>query len=164
MVLALDHMRNRTKYQKLLVSWAAELGITGRLLYNVRMIRIIIEGSSDQVQEFVLRIRTRPVDVAKDGSPCRERMMSVLHQVGRGPPVLTPLGAVRTSCVRGLQCGGRARRGHQGHGPPCHRRPDHSVNMQPPSSCTATFILPATTADVLLVCAACHVRVQHAHG
>ncbi|KAL4441893.1 hypothetical protein ABPG77_003809 [Micractinium sp. CCAP 211/92] len=102
-LLRLDHMHARAAYSRTLRRWAGELGLGGRLLFcsggggcNGRgpagsggggggggaapIILILLEGPASDVKEFVVRLRTRNVDVDSRGRPCRERMMSILAQ------------------------------------------------------------------------------------
>ncbi|KAI7837367.1 hypothetical protein COHA_008806 [Chlorella ohadii] len=79
-LLKLDHMHSRSSYSRLIRRWAAELGLGGRLLFcgSSPIILILLGGAADGLKEFLLRMRTRNVDVDSKGRPCRERMMTVL--------------------------------------------------------------------------------------
>lgn len=89
-LLRLDHMHARAAYSRTLRRWAGELGLGGRLLFcsggggcNGRgpagsggggggggaapIILILLEGPASDVKEFVVRLRTRNVDVDSRG-------------------------------------------------------------------------------------------------
>lgn len=78
-LLRVDHMHARQRYCKTILSWCNELGLKGRLLFQGRFILILLEGRASDVQEYLTRHRTRPVDVDSAGRTCKERMLSVLY-------------------------------------------------------------------------------------
>lgn len=83
-LLHLDHMHARTAYSRTLRRWAGELGLGGRLLFcsggggsmgavgsggagGAPIILILLEGTAEDLREFVVRLRTRNVDVDSKG-------------------------------------------------------------------------------------------------
>ncbi|XP_019645473.1 PREDICTED: RWD domain-containing protein 3-like [Branchiostoma belcheri] len=79
-LLHLDHMRARGKYVKTIVKWTKELSLTGRLLFQERLILILLLGSLQNIKEYITRQRTRSVDVDSAGRSCKERMLTVLWE------------------------------------------------------------------------------------
>ncbi|CAH1243128.1 RWDD3 [Branchiostoma lanceolatum] len=79
-LLHLDHMRARGKYVKTIVKWTKELSLTGRLLFQERLILILLLGSLRNIKEYITRQRTRSVDVDSAGRSCKERMLRVLWE------------------------------------------------------------------------------------
>ena len=77
-VLKLDHMHSKQKYTKLIVKFANEFVLSGRLLFYGKMIWIILYGKSKNIKEYLKWHRTANVDVDSSGRPCKERMMTVL--------------------------------------------------------------------------------------
>ncbi|GMH35433.1 hypothetical protein BSKO_03301 [Bryopsis sp. KO-2023] len=77
-VLRIDHMHDRGGYTKIIVKWAGELGLTGRLIFCRSFIFVLLEGAEPDIDEYLLRKRTVVVDVDSRGRKCRERKMSVL--------------------------------------------------------------------------------------
>lgn len=102
-LLRLDHMHDRASYSRTIKRWARELGLGGRLLFcsggsgsngsgesggvtagtrassaSPPIILIVLEGEEAGVKEYLVRQRTRVVDVDSKGRPCRERMMTVV--------------------------------------------------------------------------------------
>jgi hypothetical protein len=84
-LLRLDHMHDPGLYRRTLRRWAGELRLAGRLLLcgggsgrRAAILLLLLRGEEAAVREFVLRMRTRNVDVDSKGRPCRERMMDVL--------------------------------------------------------------------------------------
>lgn len=86
MVLAIDHMNDRSGYTRLLNRWASQLGLGARLWYAVgggrqaRGIVLVLHGTDVAARAFVQRLRTENVDVNRGGKPCRERQATVLQQ------------------------------------------------------------------------------------
>jgi hypothetical protein len=83
-LLRLDHMRNSTAYSRTVRRWAAELGLTGRLLFcsgskpgggsaggsssgGSTIILILLVGREEAINEYLVRQRTRVVDVDSKG-------------------------------------------------------------------------------------------------
>jgi hypothetical protein len=89
-LLRLDHMRDRARYGRTLADWAAELGLEGRLVFNEALIIVLVHGIDGAIREFLLRARTRPVDVDSKGRPCKEHMLRVERSIQR-PPSGDPL-------------------------------------------------------------------------
>ncbi|XP_070194921.1 RWD domain-containing protein 3-like isoform X2 [Littorina saxatilis] len=81
-LLHLDHMRAKTQYIKLIKKWTSELFLTGRVLFCQRLILIVLQGPASAVKEYIVRQRTCNVDVDSKGHSCKERMMSVLCDIG----------------------------------------------------------------------------------
>ena len=77
-LLRLDHMHSKQRYSKTIVTWCAELRITGRLVFQRKLILILLEGESRDVHQYLSRHRTVAVDIDSAGRDCKERMMSVL--------------------------------------------------------------------------------------
>ncbi|KAF8063781.1 RWDD3 [Scenedesmus sp. PABB004] len=77
-LLRLDHMRERAAYTRTIRQWAAELRLSGWLLFWRSLILIELEGDRASVSEYLSRARTVCVDVDASGRKCRERMLSVL--------------------------------------------------------------------------------------
>ena len=77
-LLKLDHMRSKQKYRKLIVKFANEFVLSGRLLFYGKMIWIILYGKSENIREYLKWHKTGNVDVDSSGKPCKERMMTVL--------------------------------------------------------------------------------------
>ena len=77
-LLRLDHMRNRTRYVKLLCSWAKELNVKGSLFFARHLILVLLAGTQPAVKEYVRRHKSCNVDVDSHGKPCKERMITVL--------------------------------------------------------------------------------------
>jgi len=78
-------MNDRARYSRTICSWAAELGLSGRLLFLEALILLLIEGPASATREYLLRARTRPVDVDFKGHPCREHMLRVERTLLRPP-------------------------------------------------------------------------------
>jgi hypothetical protein len=86
LLLRIDHMNDRARYSRTICSWAAELGLSGRLLFlEGALILLLIEGPASATREYLLRARTRPVDVDFKGHPCREHMLRVERTLLRPP-------------------------------------------------------------------------------
>ncbi|XP_078574677.1 RWD domain-containing protein 3-like [Branchiostoma floridae x Branchiostoma japonicum] len=79
-LLHLDHMRARGKYVKTIMKWTKELSLTGRLLFQERLILILLLGSMKNIKDYITRQRTRSVDVDSAGRSCKERMLTVLWE------------------------------------------------------------------------------------
>nr|XP_053637037.1 RWD domain-containing protein 3-like [Cherax quadricarinatus] len=79
-VLHLDHMRNKTKYLKTIKSWCEDLDLFGQIIFYLRWIFIILQGTEENIKMYLQRNRTQFVDVDSSGKPCKERMLSVLYQ------------------------------------------------------------------------------------
>lgn len=95
-LLRLDHMHARAAYSRTLRRWAGELGLGGRLLFSsgggrglagaagaAPIILILLEGSAGDVKEFVVRLRTRNVDVDSKGR-CAPPAQQPARQCRRG--------------------------------------------------------------------------------
>ncbi|ELU06896.1 hypothetical protein CAPTEDRAFT_147020, partial [Capitella teleta] len=80
-LLHLDHMRSRGKYQKFISKWTAELCICGCLLFLQRFIFIILQGCPKNIKEFIHRQRTVSVDVDSRGKSCKERMLAIIAEI-----------------------------------------------------------------------------------
>ena len=85
LLLRIDHMNDRTRYSRTICGWAEELGLSGRLLFLGALILLLIEGPTSATREYLLRARTRPVDVDFKGHPCREHMLRVERSLLRPP-------------------------------------------------------------------------------
>lgn len=77
LLLRIDHMNDRARYSRTICCWTAELGLRGRLLFLEALILLLIEGPPSATKEYLLRARTRPVDLDFKGHPCREHMLRV---------------------------------------------------------------------------------------
>lgn len=77
-VIKLDHMRSKQKYTKLIVKFANEFALSGRLLFHGKMIWIILYGESKNIKEYLKWHKTCNVDVDSSGRSCKERMLTVL--------------------------------------------------------------------------------------
>lgn len=75
-LLKLDHMHSRGSYSRLIRRWAGELGLVGRLLFcgTSPIIHILLLGAAGDIKEFLLRMRTRNVDVDSKGR-CGARLL-----------------------------------------------------------------------------------------
>lgn len=49
-LMHIDHMRARTKYVKIIESWTAELGLTGRLIFCEKVILLVLCGSRQNLK------------------------------------------------------------------------------------------------------------------
>ncbi|XP_050401369.1 RWD domain-containing protein 3 isoform X1 [Patella vulgata] len=78
MLIHLDHMRARASYIKLIKKWTNELNLCGRLIFFKRLILLLLIGSTCHLKEYIIRNRSRNVDVDSRGQSCKERMLSVL--------------------------------------------------------------------------------------
>jgi hypothetical protein len=85
-VIALDHMRDRRMYMKILKSWVEDLRIAGTISRREELdskgltkdVYIVLQGRTKSLDEFLRRLRTENVDVNSKGQACKERMSSVL--------------------------------------------------------------------------------------
>lgn len=108
-LLRLDHMHDPRLYRRTLRRWAAELRLSGRLLVSggggerrAAILLLLLHGEEAAVRDFVLRMRTRNVDVDSKGRPCRERMMDVLRLAPRsGGGAGNSGGGAASSCIEG---------------------------------------------------------------
>lgn len=81
LIARIDHMRNETKYFKLLNSWAKQLQLSGNIFNTgLHSIYAVITGRIRDVDEFLKRWKTQCVDVDSRGCPCKEKMLSILCQ------------------------------------------------------------------------------------
>ena len=80
-LVKVDHMRNENYYLGQLRKWSKELDVSCKVV-NAGLHKIIalLKGGREEVQEFLKRWKTRPVDVDRQGRPCKERMMTVLSK------------------------------------------------------------------------------------
>ncbi|XP_057649725.1 RWD domain-containing protein 3 isoform X1 [Chionomys nivalis] len=79
-LLHVDHMRARTKYVKTVEKWAAELRLTGRLMFMGKTILILLQGHRSSIKEYLILQKTSKVDVDSSGKKCKEKMISVLSE------------------------------------------------------------------------------------
>uniref|UniRef100_A0A383WAE9 RWD domain-containing protein 3 n=1 Tax=Tetradesmus obliquus TaxID=3088 RepID=A0A383WAE9_TETOB len=79
LLLRLDHMRSKASYSRTIKQWAAELSLTGLLLFWQSLILILLEGCPADLAQYLYLARTVCVDVDASGRKCRERMMTVLE-------------------------------------------------------------------------------------
>ncbi len=81
-LLKLDHMHSRGSYSRLIRRWAAELGLGGRLLFcgSSPIILILLGGAADGLKEFLLRMRTRNVDVDSKGRCETQAGLRCMHK------------------------------------------------------------------------------------
>ncbi|XP_064625476.1 RWD domain-containing protein 3-like [Lineus longissimus] len=77
-LLLLDHMRAKKKYVKTIQKWTKDLELNGRLIFEGKLILILLQGKLENIKEYVVRQRTVSVDVDSKGRSCKERMMNVL--------------------------------------------------------------------------------------
>ena len=80
LLIKLDHMRNSTRYIKTITHWIEELDIGGVMFFSGRLILLLVEGDSGDVEEYLRRHKTCNVDVDSSGNPCKERMMRIITQ------------------------------------------------------------------------------------
>ncbi|RXG56344.1 RWD domain-containing protein 3 [Armadillidium vulgare] len=80
-ILRLDHMRDRSHYFKLILSWTRELNLVGRLFFCQKLILILLQGTKEDIKKYICRNRTQIVDVDAKGRPCKERLLLVLEDV-----------------------------------------------------------------------------------
>lgn len=78
-ILQLDHMRSKNRYRKAIESWCKELNLTGCLIFCLKWIFIVLNGEEEDIKAYIQRNRTLSVDVDSSGRPCKERLLSVLH-------------------------------------------------------------------------------------
>ena len=93
LLCALDHMHDQAGYTRTLCTWAAELGLAGRLLFAGNAILLLVVGEAEDARGLLLRLRTRTVDVDCRGRPCKERLLRVLHDGEAAPGAAETLGA-----------------------------------------------------------------------
>lgn len=79
-LLHLDHMRARTKYVRTVEKWAADLRLTGRLMFMGKTILILLQGDRSDIKEYLILQKTSKVDVDSSGKKCKEKMISVLSE------------------------------------------------------------------------------------
>lgn len=79
-LLHLDHMRSKAKYIKLIEKWASDLSLTGRLFMG-KLILILLQGTKENIKEYIHLQKTVKVDVDSSGKRCKEKMMSVLCEI-----------------------------------------------------------------------------------
>ncbi|XP_073705649.1 RWD domain-containing protein 3 [Garra rufa] len=79
-LLHLDHMRSKAKYIQLIEKWASELCLTGRL-FTGKPILILLQGTKENIKEYMHLQKTVKVDVDSSGKRCKEKMMSVLCEI-----------------------------------------------------------------------------------
>ncbi|XP_077081605.1 RWD domain-containing protein 3 [Siphateles boraxobius] len=79
-LLHLDHMRSKAKYIKLIEKWVSELCLTGRL-FTGKPILILLQGTIENIKEYIHLQKTVKVDVDSSGKRCKEKMMSVLCEI-----------------------------------------------------------------------------------
>ncbi|XP_069126904.1 RWD domain-containing protein 3-like [Argopecten irradians] len=77
-LLHLDHMRARTKYVKTIQNWSTELGLEGKLLFQGKLILILLQGPQSKIKDYIIRQKSVCVDVDSRGRSCKEKMMRVL--------------------------------------------------------------------------------------
>lgn len=79
-LLHLDHMRAKTKYVRTVEKWAADLRLTGRLMFMGKIILILLQGDRNNIKEYLILQKTSKVDVDSSGKKCKEKMISVLFE------------------------------------------------------------------------------------
>ncbi|XP_056596719.1 RWD domain-containing protein 3 isoform X1 [Triplophysa dalaica] len=79
-LLLIDHMRSKAKYIKLIEKWTSELCLSGRLFMG-KLILILLQGTKENIKEYIHLQRTVKVDVDSSGKRCKEKMMSVLCEI-----------------------------------------------------------------------------------
>ncbi|XP_060064764.1 RWD domain-containing protein 3-like [Ylistrum balloti] len=77
-LLQLDHMRGRNKYVKTIQNWCTELGLEGKLLFQGKLILILLQGPQSKIKDFIIRQKSVRVDVDSRGRSCKEKLMRVL--------------------------------------------------------------------------------------
>lgn len=77
-ILHIDHMRSKNKYCKTLEKWASELTLCGKILFCNKLIIVLLQGETENIKNFVVRLKTVSIDVDSKGHSCKERMMTVL--------------------------------------------------------------------------------------
>lgn len=77
-LLQLDHMRARNKYVKTIQNWSTELSLQGKLLFQGKLILILLQGPQSKIKDYIVRQKSVCVDVDSRGRSCKEKMMSVL--------------------------------------------------------------------------------------
>ncbi|CAH1776001.1 unnamed protein product [Owenia fusiformis] len=88
-LLSLDHMRSKTKYIKTIKKWVDQLGLQGRLIFQGKLILILLQGHKESIKEYLTLQRTVNVDVDSKGRSCKEKMMKILHEEEtKSPPSL----------------------------------------------------------------------------
>ncbi|CAL4059457.1 unnamed protein product [Meganyctiphanes norvegica] len=78
-ILQLDHMRLKNRYKKTIQSWCNELNLVGCLIFCLKWIFIILNGEEVDIKTYIQRNKTQCVDVDSAGRPCKERLLSILH-------------------------------------------------------------------------------------
>ncbi|XP_065132176.1 RWD domain-containing protein 3 [Paramisgurnus dabryanus] len=79
-LLHLDHMRSKAKYIRLIEKWTSDLCLTGRLFMG-KLILILLQGTKENIKEYIHLQKTVKVDVDSSGKRCKEKMMSVLCEI-----------------------------------------------------------------------------------
>ena len=78
-LIQIDHMHARSAYCKTIKAWCRELGIHGRVIFQGRLILLLLEAAGkDSLITYLCWHRTRPVDVDTAGRTCKEHCMTVL--------------------------------------------------------------------------------------
>ncbi|XP_051983953.1 RWD domain-containing protein 3 [Xyrauchen texanus] len=86
-LLHIDHMRSKAKYIKLIEKWTIELCLTGRL-FTGKLILILLQGTKENIKEYLHLQKTVKVDVDSSGKRCKEKMMSVLCEIPQSEEML----------------------------------------------------------------------------
>ncbi|GIY37977.1 RWD domain-containing protein 3 [Caerostris darwini] len=79
-IIQIDHMRQKKRYLKTLISWASDLSIVGSIIFCYKWIFLILQSSRENVKEFIIRHRTCCIDVDSAGKPCKERMSKIIFE------------------------------------------------------------------------------------
>ncbi|XP_058515361.1 RWD domain-containing protein 3 isoform X2 [Ochotona princeps] len=79
-LLHLDHMRAKARYIRTVEKWAADLRLTGRLMFLGKIILILLQGDRHSLKEYLILQKTSKVDVDSSGKKCKEKMISVLFE------------------------------------------------------------------------------------
>ena len=80
-LLHLDHMRSKAKYTKTIMKWTKELSLCGRLVFCDKLILILLQGSEQDIKEYISRQKTVNVDVDSKGRSCKERMLRQISSI-----------------------------------------------------------------------------------
>ncbi|CAF0980132.1 unnamed protein product [Adineta ricciae] len=80
-LMSIDHMRSPNVYMKRLHQWADQLLLTGRVLVIPHHIFILIEGTNEDIKQFIVKLRTETVDIDSRGRPCKERLLTQLAEI-----------------------------------------------------------------------------------
>ena len=81
-LITIDHMRNESRYCKMLEKWSKELNVSCTVINcGLHNLYVQLVGDTSDVGQFLKVWKSQNVDVNSRGHPCKERLLSIVNQV-----------------------------------------------------------------------------------